>query len=72
VRGTVELSRRFGGKKFMWDGNTHSTEEQAWQKAREYQERGFQVELVAEHDSDDRFYLFTRREVKESVVERRP
>ena len=68
----MELSRRFGGKKFMWDGNTLSTEEQAQQKARKYQERGFQVELVVEHDSDDRFYLFTRREVKEIVVEGKP
>ena len=66
MRGTVELSRRFGGKKFMWDGNALSTEEQALQKAREYKEKGFQVEFVVEHDSDDRFYLFTRREVKES------
>jgi len=72
VRGIVELSRRFGGKKFMWDGNTHSTEEQARQKAREYQERGFQVELAAEHDGGDRFYLFTRREVKEIVAEGKP
>ena len=68
----MELSRRFGGKKFMWDGNTHPTEEQARQKAREYQERGFQVELVVVRDSDDKFYLFTRREVKESVVEGKP
>ena len=68
----MELSRRFGGKKFMWDGNTHPIEEQARQKAREYQERGFQVEMVAEHDSDDRFYLFTRREVKEIVAEGKP
>ena len=68
----MELSRRFGGKKFMWDGNTHSTEEQARQKAREYQERGFQVEMVVVRDSDDKFYLFTRREVKEIVVEGKP
>ena len=59
----MELSRRFGGKKFMWDGNTLSTQEQAREKAREYQERGFEVEMVREHNSDDRFYLFTRREV---------
>ena len=65
----MELSRRFGGKKFMWDGNIYSTEEQARQKAREYQERGLQVELVVEQDSDDRFYLLTRREVKEIVAE---
>ena len=68
----MKLSRRFDGKKFMWDGNIYSTEEQARQKAREYQERGFQVEQLVEHDSDDRFYVFTRREIKEIVVEGKP
>jgi len=68
----MKLSQRFDGKKFMWDGNTYSTQEQAQQKARQYQETGFQVEQVVEHDSDDKFYLFTRREVKEVVGEGKP
>jgi len=68
----MELSRRFGGKKFMWDGNTLSTDEQVREKAREYQERGFQVEVVVEHDGDNKFYIFTRREIKEVVAEGKP
>ena len=68
----MNLSRRFDGKKFVWDGNAYSSQEQARQKAGEYRERGFQVEQVVEHESDEKYYLFTRREIKETVAEGKP
>ena len=66
---TMELSRRFEGKKFMGDGHAYTTEAEAQEKAQVYREKGFQVELVAQ---DGRLYLFTRREIKEIVVEEKP
>jgi len=66
---TMELSRRFGGKRFIGDGHTYTTEAEAQEKAQVYREKGFQVELVAQ---DGRLYLFTRREIKEIVVEEKP
>jgi hypothetical protein len=65
----MELARRFGGKKFMWEGQAYSTEEEAMKTAQKYQADGFQAELVAE---DNGFYIFTRREIKEAVTEGKP
>ena len=65
----MELSRRFGGKKFMWDGRVYPEAEQAREASRQYQADGFQIEMVEE---DNSFYVFTRREVKEVVVEGKP
>ena len=59
----MELSRRFGGKKFMWDGQPYASEEQAREMAQKYREAHFEVWLVAEGDAS---YVFTRREVKGS------
>jgi hypothetical protein len=63
------LSRRFEGKKFVADGQVYPDAHQAQEAARKYQADGFQVEVVAQ---DDGFYVFTRREVKEIVVEGNP
>jgi len=65
MMGTMELSRRFKGKKFMWDGQPYATAEQDREMAQKYREAGFQVELVVEGNVS---YVFTRREVKEVVV----
>jgi hypothetical protein len=65
----VELSRRFDGKKFMWDGETLADESKARQSAGKYETAGFRAQIVSEEPA---FYVFTRREVKEAVVEGQP
>lgn len=65
----MELSRRFDGKKYMWDGETYSGETQARQVMSTYESADFRTELVSE---DSAFYVFTRREVKETIAQAQP
>ena len=65
----MELARRFEGKKFMWDCQTYPDESQAQEKLRKYQADGFLAQLVKE---DNQYYVFTRREIKEVIVEGKP
>ncbi len=65
----MQLARRFDGKKFMWDGQTYPDQKQAEEAARKYQADNFQTQLVAE---DNQYFVLTRREVKEVVVEGKP
>ena len=65
----MQLARRFDGKKFMWDGQTYPDQKQAEEVARKYQADNFQTQLVAE---DNQYFVLTRREVKEVVVEGKP
>ena len=65
----MELSRRFDGKKYMWDGETYADESRARQAATNYESAGFEAQLVSE---DSAFYVFTRREVKETVADAQP
>ena len=62
----MELARRFDGKKFMWDGQSYPDHKQAEEAARKYQADNFQTQLVAE---DNQYFVLTRREVKEVIVE---
>ena len=65
----MELSRRFDGKKFMWDGETYAGDSPAQEAVARYESDGFRTRLVSE---DDQFFVFTRREVKETVGEAKP
>ncbi len=65
----MELARTFGGKKFMWDGETYQNQREAEEAARKYRTDGFEVELVQE---DEHYFVFTRRVVKEVLVEGKP
>jgi hypothetical protein len=65
----MDLSRRFEGKKFMWDGRSYLDEKQAQDVSLKYQTDGFQTRLINE---DKQYYIFTRREIKEVVVEGKP
>lgn len=65
----MDLSRRFDGKKFMWDGEVYEREEEAKERAEKYKSDGFEVRMVEE---DGKFYLFTRRVVAEVKVEGTP
>jgi len=50
----------------MWDGQAYADEKQAREASQKYQADGFQTQLVGE---ENQFYVFTRREVKEVIVE---
>ena len=65
----MDLSRRFDGKKFMWDSLTYADESQAQEALRKYQADGFLTQLFKE---DNQYYVFTRREIKEVIVEGKP
>jgi hypothetical protein len=54
------------GKKFMWDGIVYKTKEEALDKMQKYKNDGFEVELLEE---EDQYLLYTRRVVKEVVVD---
>ena len=65
----MELSRRFDGKKFMWDGQVYPDRKQAEAAAEKYQADSFQTQLITE---ENQYFVFTRREVKEVIVEGKP
>lgn len=65
----MELARTFGGRKFMWDGKTYQNQKEAEEVGQKYKDDGFEVELVEE---EAQCFLFTRRVVKEVVVEGKP
>ena len=65
----MDLARVFNGKKFMWDGSVYVTEKERREVAQKYKDDGFEVELVEEGGE---YFLFTRRVVKEVVVEGTP
>jgi hypothetical protein len=65
----MQLSRRFEGKKYMWDGQVYPDQKQAEEASLKYQANGFQTQMVNE---DNQYYIFTRREIKEVVVEGKP
>jgi hypothetical protein len=60
-----ENLRFFDRLKFLWDGQAYDSAG-AEAKKNEYEARGFETQLVEE---DGRFLLYTRRVVKEVVVE---
>jgi len=65
----MELARIFNGKKFMWDGTVYDNEKERREIGQKYKDDGFEVELVEEGGE---YFLFTRRVVKEVVVEGSP
>jgi len=59
-------ARIFEGHKFMWDGKEYPDQEQALKALKAYQEQNFEAKLVEEEGI---FHIYTRRLVKEVVVE---
>lgn len=59
------LSLTCDGKKFMWDGQVHTTREELSSLEQAYQRDNFEVRVVEE---DGKFLLYTRRVVKDVVV----
>ncbi len=66
---TPQNMRFFNGHKFMWNGETYETRAAAEAKRSEYSAQGFETELVEEEGNP---LLYTRREVKEIVLEGEP
>ncbi len=54
------------GKKFMWDGIEYESREQSSKKLQKYKDNGFEVETV---DEDGKTFLYTRRVIKEVVIQ---
>ena len=62
----MDSFRLFEAKKYMWDGEEHETESAARENFDKYKKDGFETQIVKE---DDKFFIFSRRVVKEVVVE---
>jgi hypothetical protein len=62
----TEKVRFFDGKKYMWDGEDHETEEQARAAQERYAAAGFEVQLWHEQGHSS---LYTRRTVTEVVTD---
>jgi hypothetical protein len=55
---TIPLARKVEGKKFVWDGITYESEDQARQAVDTYEKDGFEVQLFIE---DDQSLVYSRR-----------
>ena len=64
-----DSSKILDGKKFMWDGVVYESESVAQATKKKFEEDNFEVELIKE---EEQHFLYTRREVKEIVVEGEP
>ena len=63
----AERARLFDGKKLLWDGVDHDSEEEARIASEKYADEGFEVEVWVEQD---KAFVYTRRVVKEAAIER--
>jgi hypothetical protein len=54
----IPLAMKFEGKKYMWDGMTYESEDQARQAMEAYSKDGFEVQLVSE---DHQHLIYSRR-----------
>ena len=55
---TSLLAKKVDGKKFMWDGGTYDTEDQAQQVMHDYEKDGFETRMFVE---DHQFLVYSRR-----------
>ena len=65
----MESVKIINGKKFIWDGNEYPDKENASEIAQKYKNDGFETEVLEE---GNKYFVFTRRVVKEVVVEGSP
>jgi len=65
----MDLARVLNGKKFMWDKATYEDKKSADEAVKKYRDADFEVEAIQE---EGKYYVFTRRVVKEVVVEGAP
>ncbi len=62
----MDISRKFEGKKYMWDGSEHNEETEARGALESYVSNGFDAKQIEEGGA---FYVFTRKLVTEVKVE---
>jgi len=62
----ADISKIINGKKFMWDGIVYESKKEAEDTMRKYKDDNFEVDLIEE---EGKHLLYTRRVVKEIVVE---
>jgi hypothetical protein len=60
-----DLARIADGKKFMWDGETYDSREQAVRAAESYKGENFETEI---EEDEGKFLVYSRRVVKEVVA----
>jgi hypothetical protein len=65
----MELARTFDSKKYMWDKATYEEKKSADEAAKKYKGDGFETEEIQE---EGKYFVFSRRVVKEVVVEGQP
>lgn len=65
----MESVKIINGKKFMWDGNEYPDKENASEITQKYKNDGFETEIFEE---GNKYFVFTRRVVKEVVIEGSP
>ena len=63
---TIPLAQKLEGKKYMWDGGTHPTEEEAQEVMRGYEKDGFATRMFVE---DGQYLVYSRRLVKVEKTE---
>lgn len=61
-----DRARMFEGKKFMWDGRTYQSEQEAKEAEEDYKKEGFETLVIQEGDEP---LVYTRRVVTEIVLE---
>jgi hypothetical protein len=54
----IPLARKLDGKKFMWDGGTYATEDEAQQVMHGYEKDGFETRMFIE---EEQFLVYSRR-----------
>ena len=55
---SIPLAMKFEGKKFMWDGRTYETEDQAHEAMKMYGKDGFEVQM---HKNETNYLVYSRR-----------
>ena len=60
-----DLAKIVDGKKFMWDGETYDSREQAVRAADSYKVENFETEI---EEAEGKFLVYSRRVVKEVVA----
>ena len=62
----AELAIWRDGDKYMWDGESHTTRDEAEAKAKEYADNDFETLII---ESEGAFLVYSRRVVTEIVLE---
>ena len=65
----MEKVKIIDSDKYMWDGETYTSESEVNTKKAEYEKDNFETRLISEEGN---YFLFTRRVVTEVVVEGQP